>query len=110
MLAVVIMVTSMSAQAVACIETNEIQSANDSISISMKVGSLDQIQHAESDHSEESAPHANHCHCVNQICCGFIIYPAVTSVQIPSEEESSPLVSVTLISWNGTPPTRPPSA
>ncbi len=104
----VMMFTSMAAKASSCESEQSVQTK---ISHCVADSQLAKVEHKkESNQHSTNERHGEHCHCVNQVCCGFLVVHAVSSVEIIALEKSSPLVSVTLSSWVAVPPTRPPSA
>ncbi len=103
----IMMVTSMAAKASVC-EAEQPTQAN--ISHSLVDQKLTNIGHSkDSNQHSGKEQHAQHCHCVNQVCCGFLVIPVISSVGTDSKAKDSPLVSAVLYSWISAPPTRPPS-
>jgi hypothetical protein len=108
----IMMFTSLSSQANACAENEQnigvsaqiVQVLADSQQV------LEVVSHEHSSENSTQKQHSGHCHCVSQGCCGFLVIPFVSSLDINSQEKRSPLVSVSLFSWVSVPPTRPPSA
>ena len=104
----IMMVTSMAAQAKACESEQPVQAKISHCSTDTQVAKVEHNQDSNKHSGKEQ--HTQHCHCVNQVCCGFLVVHEISSVEITSLEKSSPLVSVALSSWVAVPPTRPPSA
>lgn len=109
-IAAVMMVTSMIGQPVACADidtSNEVTASVSVQSAGTELATLNEDNHSEGSNHSNSAAH--HCHCVNQVCCGFLVIPVISSVGTDSKAKDSPLVSAVLYSWISAPPARPPS-
>lgn len=85
------------------------QAVSEKASASCIVADSDSLNLATQTQSPPIQHQAEHCHCVSQTCCGFLIVPIVSLFKIDSKETTVPLVNASPCSWITVPPTRPPS-